>query len=122
MCESRKVGGQGVNGNVNLRFNESARLELGTDCHDSRFECNLKESHSHILIGIKSGSLLSHQLTEQEILDANLSIPFFSPELQIWRRPLSDKLIITGSVGVNKELVELTSTYSTQVKNPNKSY
>ena len=37
ICESRKVSDLGVNGNVNLRFNESARLEIGTDCLDSRF-------------------------------------------------------------------------------------
>ena len=64
VCESRKVGDIGVNGNVNLRFNESARLEIGTDCLDSRFEWNIHESPSQTLIGLKSGSLLSHQLTE----------------------------------------------------------
>ena len=59
-------------------------------------------------LSLKSGSLLSHQLTEQEILNAK---PFFSPELQVWRTPLSDKLMITGTVGVNKELVELHDNF-----------
>ena len=107
ICESRKVGDLGVNGNVNQRFNETARLEIGSDHLDHRFEWNMPEVPSHILIGLKSGSLLSHQLTEQEMLDAGLSLPVFSPELQVWRSPLSQKLIITGTVGINHELIEL---------------
>ena len=38
VCESRKVANLGGNGNVNLRFNETAMLEIGSDCLDSRFE------------------------------------------------------------------------------------
>ena len=50
-------------------------------------------------------------MSEQEIVEANLSIPYFSPELQIWKTPLSDKLLITGTVGVNRELVETHNNY-----------
>ena len=105
ICESRKVGDLGLNGNVNQRFNKTARLEIGSDYLDHRFEWNMPEVPSHILIGLKSGSLLSHQLTEQEMLDAGLNLPVFSPELQVWRLPLSNKLIITGTVGINHELI-----------------
>ena len=63
------------------------------------------------MIGLKSGSLLCHQLTEQEMVDPNLDIPVFSPELQVWRFPLSQKLIITGPVGVNNELIELHNIF-----------
>ena len=66
---------------------------------------------SEILIGLKSGSLLSHQLTEQEMVDAGLNMPVFSPELQVWRSPLSQKLIITGPVGINHELIELHNNF-----------
>ena len=71
----------------------------------------MPEVPNHILIGLKSGSLLSHQLTEQEILDTGLNFPIFSPELQIWRSPLSNKLIITGTVGINHELIEMHNNW-----------
>ena len=111
ICESRKVGDLGINGNVNQSFNEAARIEIGSDKFDNRFEWNQKEVQSHILIGLKSGSLLCHQLTEQEMVDAELDIPIFSPELQVWRSPLSQKLMITCPVGVNHELIELHNNF-----------
>ena len=46
ICESRKVGDLGVNGNVNQRFNETARLEIGSDQLDHRFEWNMDEKRS----------------------------------------------------------------------------
>ena len=69
VCESRRVGNMGVNTDNNKRFNEAARLELGTNCEDGRFEWNLRETVLHILIGLKSGSLLRHQMSEQETVD-----------------------------------------------------
>ena len=83
VVESRRVGNLGVNMNNNMRFNETARLELGTSCEDQRFEWNLQETVPQILLG----SLLSHQMTEQEIIDAQLNCPTFSPELQVWKTP-----------------------------------
>ena len=50
-------------------------------------------------------------MSEQEIVDAQLNVPIFSPELQIWKTPLSDKLFITGTCEVNKELVEIHNNY-----------
>ena len=90
-----------------MRFNETARLELGTNCEDQRFEWNLQETVPQILLGLKSGSLLSHQMTEKELLEAQLSIPTFSPELQVWKTPLNNKLLITGTCGVKKELIKV---------------
>ena len=52
-----------------------------------------------------------HQLTEQEMVDANLDIPIFSPDLQVWHSPLSQKLVIKGPVGVNHELIELHNNF-----------
>ena len=83
VCESRRVGNMGVNMDNNRRFNEAARLELGTNCEDGQFKWNLKETVPHILLGLKSGSLLSHQMTEQEIVDAQWTVPIFNPELQV---------------------------------------
>ena len=107
ICEARKVGDLGINGNVNQCFNEAARIEIGSDKLDDRFEWNQRETESHILIGLKSGSLMCHQLTEEEMVEANLDIPIFSPDLQVWHSHLSHKLVITGPVGVNHELIEL---------------
>ena len=101
----------GVNGNVNQRFNEAARIEIGSDKLDHHFGWNQDEVQSHILIGLKSGSLLCHQLTEQEMVDAGLNMPVFSPELQVWHSPLSQKLMITGPVGMNHELIELHNNF-----------
>ena len=86
------MGDLGINGNVNQSFNEAARIEIGSDKLDNRFEWNQEEVQSHILIGLKSESLLCHMLTEQEMVDAKLNIPVFSLELQVWRSPLSQKL------------------------------
>ena len=47
----------------------------------------------------------------EEILDKQLSIPTFSPELQVWKTPLNDKLLITGTCGVNKELIEVHNNF-----------
>ena len=105
------MGNLGVNMNNNLRFNETARLELGTSCEDQHFEWNLQETVPQILLGLKSGSLLSHQMTEEEILNANLSIPTFSPEIQVWKTPLNNKLLITGTCGVNKEWIEKNNNF-----------
>ena len=106
VVESRKVGQLGVNAKNNLRFNEVARMELGSSCEDEQFEWNIQETNPQILLGLKSGSLLSHQMTEDEVLRANLNLPVFSPEIQVWKTPLNNKLLITGTCGVNKELIE----------------
>ena len=45
------------------------------------------------------------------MVDAELDIPVFSPEWQVWHSPLSQKLIITGPVGVNHELIELHNNF-----------
>ena len=50
-------------------------------------------------------------MTEQEIIDAQLTVPIFSPELQVWKTPLNDKLLITGTCGVNKELIEVHNNF-----------
>ena len=84
VVESRKIGQLGVNANNNPHFNEAARMELGTSCEDTRFECNLQETKPHILLGLKSGSLLSLPMKEEEMLRNNLEVPVFSPEMQVW--------------------------------------
>ena len=86
-------------------------MELGTSCEDQQFEWNIQETTPQILLGLKIGSFLSDQMTEEEILNANLSIPTFSPEIQVWKTPLNNKLLITGTCGVNKELIEKNNNF-----------
>ena len=50
-------------------------------------------------------------MTEQEIINAQLNIPTLSPELHVWKTPLNDKLLITGTCGVNKELIEVHNNF-----------
>ena len=102
VVESRKIGHLGVNANNNLHFDEVAKMELGTSCEDTQFEWNLQETKPQILLGLKSGSLLSHPMTEDQVLRANLKVPVFGPEMQVWKTPLNNKLLITGTCGVNK--------------------
>ena len=64
-----------------------------------------------ILVGLKSGELLSNQLTEAEMLELELEKPYFSPNLKIWRTPLNSKLLVTGSLGIDRNLLELESNY-----------
>ena len=45
------------------------------------------------------------------MVDAKLEVPIFSPDLQVWHSPLSQKLVITGPVGVNHELIELHNNF-----------
>merc|ERR1712055_758725 len=74
-------------------------------------EWNIQKTTPQILLGLKSGSLLSHQMTEDEVLRANLSVPVFSPEIQVWKTPLNNKLLQTGTCGVNKELIEENNNF-----------
>ena len=37
--------------------------------------------------------------------------PLFSPDLQMWKTPLNEQLIISGSVGVNLLLIEMKNNY-----------
>ena len=40
-------------------------------------------SQTRLLIGLKTGDLLGRKLSEEEIIERNLSVPIFSPNLQI---------------------------------------
>ena len=45
-------------------------------------------------------------MNEEEMLKNELKVPLFSPELQVWHTPLNQKLLITGTCGMNPELIE----------------
>ena len=92
VVETRKIGELGINAHNNNSFNEVARRELGINSKDPRFEWNTEQTQPHILLGLKSGSLLSLPMKEEEMLKSELKVPVFSPELQIWRTPLRGKV------------------------------
>ena len=50
-------------------------------------------------------------MKEDEMLRNNLEIPVFSPEIQVWRTPLNQKLLITGTCGINRELIEKENNF-----------
>ena len=106
VVETRKIGELGINAHNNILFNEVIREELGISSEDPRFEWNTEETKPQVLLGLKTGSLLSLPMNEEEMLKNELKVPLFSPELQVWHTPLNQKLLITGTCGMNPELIE----------------
>ena len=50
-------------------------------------------------------------MKEEEMLRNDLKVLVFSPEMQVWRTPLNQKLLITGTCGVNHELIEKENNF-----------
>ena len=55
---------------------------------------------------MKSGHLLTKMLEPEDLVQINMQMPIFSPDLKIWRTSLLEKLLVTGTIGVNPDLVE----------------
>ena len=62
-------------------------------------------------MGLKNGDLLATMLNEEDLFSANLEAPMFSPNLKVWRTSLNDKHLVTGNIGCNPSLVELSNTF-----------
>ena len=45
-------------------------------------------------------------LNEKQMLENNIEIPIFPPNLKIWTTNLNDKYLITGSIGCDPKLIE----------------
>ena len=54
---------------------------------------------------------MAKQLSETEQIKNNLDMPYFSPNLQVWRTPLNSKLLVTGILGIDENLLELRNNY-----------
>ena len=63
------------------------------------------------MIGLKSGELLAEKLNVNQLLEQDLDLAFFSPDLTVWKTALNSKYLITGQLGVNPELVELENNF-----------
>ena len=55
---------------------------------------------------MKSGHLLTKMLEPEDLVQINMKMPIFSPDLKVWRTSLLEKLLVTGTIGVNPDLVE----------------
>ena len=64
-----------------------------------------------VLIGLKNGSLLGRNVTEEELLLLGMTKPRLSPNLPVWRTAVNSKLLITGSIGIDPLLVKEKSNF-----------
>ena len=63
-------------------------------------------SQTRLLIGLKTGDLLGRKLSQEEIISRGLSVPIFSPNLQIWCTKLNDNLVFSGCIGINPSVID----------------
>ena len=45
-------------------------------------------------------------LEPKDLIQVNMRVPIFSPDLKVWRTSLLEKVLVTGTIGVNPDLVE----------------
>ena len=45
-------------------------------------------------------------LEPKKLIQVNMRVPIFSPDLKVWRTSLLEKFVVTGTIGVNPDLVE----------------
>ena len=84
VVEARGIDELGYNGPNSKTFMEALRTEMEISVDKERhFDFNDEGVIPRLLVGLKSGDLLSNQLTEQEMLELVLKNPYFSPNLKI---------------------------------------
>ena len=99
--DMRKVEDLGVNGSINDCYELGVKEEFGLTTETEKlFEFRKRSSKIMLLIGLKSGSLLGKQIDPESI---GLKKPICSPDLIIWKSPLSKKYYVTGQLGIQKE-------------------
>ena len=100
----RKVEDLGVNGSINDCYELGVKEEFGLTTETEKlFEFRKRSSKIMLLIGLQSGSLLGKQIDPESI---GLKKPICSPDLIIWKSPLSKKYYVTRQLGIQKELVD----------------
>ena len=58
------------------------------------------------LVGLKPDHLLAKILEPKDLVQVNMMVPLFSPDLKVWKTSLLEKFLVTGSIVVNPDLVE----------------
>ena len=112
VIEARSIEELGYSGPNTKEFLECVKVELNINSKNKgNFDFNEKGTTPRVLIGLKSGSLLAKQLSEENMIKLDVEKPFLSPNLQVWSTPINSKLLITGSLGVDPRLVEEKNNY-----------
>ena len=69
----------------------------------TKFNLDHQDMKIHFLIGLKNGKCLGQKMNP---LTLGLRYPVLSPNLVIWKTILSNKMLITGQLGTNPDLVD----------------
>ena len=51
------------------------------------------------LVGLKPDHLLAKILEPKDLVQVNMMVPLFSPDLKVWKTSLLEKFLVTGSIG-----------------------
>ena len=104
---SRLVNELGKGAPDSKTFQKAVKQEFGMTMEmKDNFHFFEEESKPRVLVGLKSGHLLTKMLEPEDLVQINMKMPIFSPDLKVWRTSLLEKLLVTGTIGVNPDLVE----------------
>ena len=82
VIETRQVPELGYSGPDSEAFKIAVKTELGiTSANENKFHFNDTNVTPRILIGLKSGELLAEKMKENQLLEQNLTLAMFSPDL-----------------------------------------
>ena len=103
VMESRSIEELGYSGPNSRKFLDCVKTELNVNEKNAKhFDFNTEGATARVLVRLKSGNLLANRLTGEEMLQMGIDKPFLSSNQQVWSTPLNSKLLITGSLGVDK--------------------
>ena len=86
VIETRQVPELGYSGPGSDTFKRAVKAELGiTAKNENKFDFNDSNVIPRILIGLKSGELLAEKLNVNQLLEKELDLAFFSPDLTVWK-------------------------------------
>ena len=112
VTEARIVANLGPGPPDSPDYITATKCEFGIkEENEHQFNYSKEQTNPRVLIGLRSGNLLAKKLEHKDILLNGWEIPLFSPDLQMWKTPLNEQLIISGTVGVNPLLIEMKSNY-----------
>ena len=105
IMETRQVNDLGFSSPESTEYIQSCLAEIEA-VNDNNFNFCRKKVKPRVLLGLKSGKLLSQKLEHHNLRSLNLGKPIFSPNLVAWKTPLTKQLLVTGKIGINKDLID----------------
>ena len=108
--ETREVCDLGFSSPESTEYIQSCLTEFEAD-NDNHFNFCRSKVKPRFLLGLKSGKLLSQKLEYHDLKSLNLGQPIFSPNLIAWKTPLTKQLLVTGEIGITKDLVDNSLNY-----------